>query len=298
MFPVRDISSIGSTFFNFVFIENNEVVTDSKKVAEVFGKRHAHVLDVIESLKVDMIKTDFSVLFQETTYKPENAKCSFPKYNLTRDGFTLLVMGFTGKKALQFKMMYINEFNRMESELKKLVTTPQYALPTTYKEAFIIDAKVREEHLHRVDVLEKVKGLLLLPNIEMATTRQVADFYGVSRELIGVTVSNNREELVSDGYEVMSERDLVSKFNLEAKSQRGYILLNDGSKRSYTEVGLFPRRAILRVGMLLRDSEVVKAVRKQLLNIEEKTTNEVKVADINEELLFSVFISLNGINSL
>ena len=46
----------------------------------------------------------------------------------------------------------------------------------TSQETFIIDANVRESHMNRVEVLEKVKGLLLLPNLEMATTKQVADF--------------------------------------------------------------------------------------------------------------------------
>lgn len=110
----------GARFFIFVFIENNEVVTDSKKVAEVFRKQHQHVTQAIEKLGTEFNSSEFSLLFQETTYKPEGAKRSYKKYNMTKDGFTLLVMGFTGKKALQFKMMYINEFNRMEAELKKL----------------------------------------------------------------------------------------------------------------------------------------------------------------------------------
>ncbi|WP_412839762.1 Rha family transcriptional regulator [Bacillus paranthracis] len=85
-------------------------------MAEVFGKRQAHVLREIESLigKLDE-KGKFN--FGLSSYKAGTR--NYKKYNLTKDGFTLLVMGFTGKKALQFKMMYINEFNRMEEELKK-----------------------------------------------------------------------------------------------------------------------------------------------------------------------------------
>ncbi len=86
-------------------------------MAEVLGKRHDAVLRDIVNLLMDIDSLQNRGLIK-TTYKPEKAKRSFPKYNLTKDGFTLLVMGFTGKKALQFKMMYINEFNRMEEELK------------------------------------------------------------------------------------------------------------------------------------------------------------------------------------
>ncbi|WP_270412127.1 Rha family transcriptional regulator [Bacillus cereus] len=102
---------------NIVFIENNEVVTDSLMVAEVFGKRHDNVMSDINKL-IGYSSDEFSLLnFQESTYINERAR-QYKKYNLTKDGFTLLVMGFTGEEALKFKMMYINEFNRMEKELK------------------------------------------------------------------------------------------------------------------------------------------------------------------------------------
>ncbi|HDR7643846.1 UNVERIFIED_CONTAM: Rha family transcriptional regulator [Bacillus mycoides] len=110
------MSSVGSTFFYFVFIENNEVVTDSVLVA-VFEKRHDNVVRDIKSLEKQSPQNSGDY-FIETTYKDKRNR-TYRKYNLTKEGFTLLVMGFTGKKALQFKKMYINEFNRMKEELKK-----------------------------------------------------------------------------------------------------------------------------------------------------------------------------------
>ncbi len=111
------ISTIKMKMSNIVFIENNEVVTDSLMVAEVFGKRHDNVMSDINKL-IGYSSDEFSLLnFQESTYINERAR-QYKKYNLTKDGFTLLVMGFTGEEALKFKMMYINEFNRMEQELK------------------------------------------------------------------------------------------------------------------------------------------------------------------------------------
>ncbi|OFC92724.1 hypothetical protein BTGOE5_53470 [Bacillus thuringiensis] len=85
-------------------------------MAEVFGKLHSNVIRDLEKL-VDELDEKGKLNFELSSYKPEGAKRSYKKYNLTKDGFTLLVMGFTGKKALQFKMMYINEFNRMEEGL-------------------------------------------------------------------------------------------------------------------------------------------------------------------------------------
>ncbi|MET3064717.1 Rha family transcriptional regulator [Bacillus paranthracis] len=100
---------------NIVFIENNEVVTDSLMVAEVFGKEHKNVIRDIEKLLETGVVSPLN--FEQSTYINERAR-EYKKYNLTKDGFTLLAMGFTGKEALKFKMMYIDEFNRMEQELK------------------------------------------------------------------------------------------------------------------------------------------------------------------------------------
>lgn len=142
------------------------------------------------------------------------------------------------------------------------------------EEAFIIDANIRESHMNRVDVLEKVKGLLLLPNLGMATTKQVADFYEVKAQTIQNIVDRNRTEIEGDGVVFTSYAEVKEKTNPLIVSELRI------SKRG---VNLFSRRAILRVGMLLRDSAIAKEVCTQLLNIEEKTTQEVKVADINEE---------------
>lgn len=148
----------------------------------------------------------------------------------------------------------------------------------TSQETFIIDANVRESHMNRVEVLEKVKGLLLLPNLEMATTKQVADFYEVNQNTLRQLIKERRDELEQDGLHYKKYAEIKALGNLTSKMEELTAL---GISR--VGVNVFPRRAILRVGMLLRDSVIAKEVRTQLLNIEEKTTQEVKVADINEE---------------
>ncbi len=101
---------------NIVFIENNEVVTDSLMVAETFGKQHKNVIQSIHNLHSELEEKD-QLNFQPNSYKDSYGREQM-KYNLTKDGFTLLVMGFTGFEAARFKEMYITEFNRMEQELK------------------------------------------------------------------------------------------------------------------------------------------------------------------------------------
>ncbi|MES5863570.1 Rha family transcriptional regulator [Lacticaseibacillus paracasei] len=98
-----------------VIMHNKQAVTTSLCVAEVFGKDHKHVLETISNLAAEKSAAKF---FAEATY--DNRGKQYPMYYMNRDGFTLLAMGFTGKKALQFKIKYIQAFNSMEATLKRL----------------------------------------------------------------------------------------------------------------------------------------------------------------------------------
>lgn len=98
-----------------VIMHNKQAVTTSLRVAEVFGKDHKHVLETISNLAAEKSAAKF---FAEATY--DNRGKQYPMYYMNRDGFTLLAMGFTGKKALQFKIKYIQAFNSMEATLKRL----------------------------------------------------------------------------------------------------------------------------------------------------------------------------------
>lgn len=103
-------------------------------------------------------------------------------------------------------------------------------------------------------------------------------------------LKNNKQEIESDGHKKVKGWEVVKALysretnsHLSVSKEKGGYLINEEFKIPYAEIGMFPRRAVLRVGMLLRDSEIAKEVRTQLLNIEEKTTAEVKVEAINEE---------------
>ncbi|HIH2164867.1 TPA: Rha family transcriptional regulator [Campylobacter coli] len=148
---------------SIININNQEVIFENKDeqvfctsldVAKVFGKRHDNVLADIKLILNDLreIGTSNDLLnFQEVvriskTTNPKNGKLvsrKMPIYNLTRDGFSLLAMGFTGKKALQFKIAFINAFNEMERIIKnqytpKLENYNKYKIPNTpYKENII-----------------------------------------------------------------------------------------------------------------------------------------------------------------
>lgn len=89
----------------------------SLDVAETFGKEHYHVLEDIRDIQGNISSPEFSGLFLEDTYTASNGKKN-PLYVMGRDGFTLLVMGYTGESAIRFKLAYINQFNAMEAALQ------------------------------------------------------------------------------------------------------------------------------------------------------------------------------------
>jgi len=118
MSPVN-IPAIAQRAHPLVQISDGKATTLSIEVARVFGKRHDHVLRDIENLRKDL-PAECAPNFGETSVavqQPNGGTREVPAYHLTRDGFTLLAMGFTGKRALAFKCAYIDAFNKMEAAL-------------------------------------------------------------------------------------------------------------------------------------------------------------------------------------
>lgn len=104
--------------------ENNSMYTTSKDIADKFGKQHKHVLQAVRDLMAQ--NSAVKNMFHESTYETRGKQ--YPMYLITRDGFTLLAMGFTGPDALEWKMKYIKAFNRMaeiiRNELNQLKKQP------------------------------------------------------------------------------------------------------------------------------------------------------------------------------
>lgn len=118
---------------DLVFLQNEQALTTSLKVAEVFHKKHFNVVRDIEkvikdceemalasqnSKLVDGVNTP---MFQKVDYQAEDGGRKYPMYLMNYKGFTLLTMGFTGKKALQFKLAYINAFEEMKQKIIELL---------------------------------------------------------------------------------------------------------------------------------------------------------------------------------
>lgn len=108
--------------------QNSQALTNSLLVAEKFGKEHRNVMQSISNLISSAENSVVLNMFVETSYIASNGKEN-PMYVMNRDGFTLLAMGFTGSKALQFKIDYIAAFNAMEKQIKAI------QVPVTYADA-------------------------------------------------------------------------------------------------------------------------------------------------------------------
>lgn len=114
-----NIETLGHVEFQ-IMVErhDNQIITTSLKVAEFFGKRHDDVLRRVRSLDCS---PEFNARnFAPVEYVDKKGECR-PAYEMTKDGFMFLVMGFTGKKAARIKEAYINAFNWMAEQLQQEV---------------------------------------------------------------------------------------------------------------------------------------------------------------------------------
>lgn len=98
-----------------VVMKNQKAVTTSLQVAQDFEKQHKHVLEAID--EIVGVAENPADLFYESTYTHPQNKQEYRMFFMNRDGFSLLAMGFTGKKAMAFKFRYIDAFNQMEKSL-------------------------------------------------------------------------------------------------------------------------------------------------------------------------------------
>jgi len=154
---------------NLVTIQEAKVVTSSLQVAQKFSKEHKHVITSIRELLSTAENSALLPMFVESSYIASNGK-SNPMYIINRDGFTLLAMGFTGKKALQFKIDYINAFNRMEEYIKQ---SSQPTLPKRKATGKRVETYLPNEDVLRLQIAAYHRGY---PSVYSALQTLIYDF--------------------------------------------------------------------------------------------------------------------------
>lgn len=120
-----------------VTVYNHQLVTDSRQVAGRFEKTHRDVLKAIRHLIEGVRKNSQTPMFYEATYVNEQNGQTYPMYYMNRDGFSLLVMGFTGQKALEWKLKFLEAFNAMEKEIRKQQAVPKISPNPHYRTRMI-----------------------------------------------------------------------------------------------------------------------------------------------------------------
>lgn len=139
---------------------NGKPVVSSRKVAEVFEKDYKHVLDSI--CKFLAPDSGLTKSFTEPNFRPSEYKDStgrvLPEYLLTKDGFALLAMGFTGRRALQFKEAYIRRFNEMEQYIIAL-NTARLEFPELTQA--ILEAHEQPKHYHFSNEMDMINRIVL-----------------------------------------------------------------------------------------------------------------------------------------
>jgi len=114
------MSTIPTTITPALTVTDGKPTCLSTDLALHFNKRHDNVMQAIQNL-LPQLDAEHALNFQEMSIPVEignGATRDTPAYRLTRDGFTLLAMGFNGKRAMAFKLAYIDAFNRLEAELQ------------------------------------------------------------------------------------------------------------------------------------------------------------------------------------
>lgn len=174
-----------------VFKNNNEVVTSSRNVARDFNKTHKDVLESIDRI-IKGVAENTASLFYETTYIHDQNKQKYRQFLMNRDGFTLLVMGFTGRKAMKFKLKYIEAFNKMEKTLHE-VTKPSYMIddPIKRAEIWIVEQKEKQKIETEKKMLEQQVAEYepkityvdeILKSTDLILTTQIAEDYGMTAQ--------------------------------------------------------------------------------------------------------------------
>lgn len=206
--------------------ESNQVLTNSLLVAEKFGKNHKHVLDAIRELISSAEKSAVLKMFVPYTYIASNNKEN-PMFIMNRDGFTLLAMGFTGEKALQFKLEYINAFNKMEEAIKN----GGFNVPKSFREALLLAAEQQE-------VIENQQKQIEEKNAKIEADKPKVLFSeAVSASNKSILVRELAKLITQNGYQI-GEKQLYERLR-----KAGYLCSSGESynqpTQTYMNMGLF-----------------------------------------------------------
>lgn len=140
----------------------------------------------------------------------------------------------------------------------------------------IINVKERRTQMteNNIHILESVKDILTIANTDLITVQMGADYYKVGLEAINSLIKNNRDELIENGLKIYKKKDFLKVLeghlrNNKQMNGKSILTFNDGYELIFPNRGMYlmTKRTLLNIGMLLRDSEIAKELRKRILDI-------------------------------
>ena len=237
---------------------NGELVVSSRQVAENFGKEHSKVIRSIEGIANF---GDTQGMFHKVSYVNEQNGQEYKEYLMNRDGFSLLVMGFTGKEAMAWKLKYIEAFNAMEKKLSKpqLTLTEQMAQGLLAAQQLLSEKNKQVEHLTATIEQQKPKVIF-------------AD--AVSASKTSILIGDLAKLIRQNGVEVGQKR------LFEWLRNNGWLMKSGNSKNMPTQRGMEMKLFEVKEGSYVDSNGV---------NVVTKTT---KVTGKGQQYFVNVF--LNG----
>lgn len=178
--PVQQEQEIvGVSFYDC----NGQKMVSSRDVAKNFEKEHFNVIQSIKNIILE--NSSLTSMFFESTYTAGTGK-TYPMYLMNRDGFSLLAMGFTGSKAMEWKLKYIQAFNAMEHKL----TMPESDDMILSRAVLIANKKVEQLQSTNIQLVQENAKLkpasdyahAVLMSDEKLTVKQIAQNYGMTSQ--------------------------------------------------------------------------------------------------------------------
>lgn len=176
---------------NLVEMNNNRVVTSSLVIARIFEKEHRTVIRSIETSTAQNCALLEHVM--KSSYVALNGKTN-PMYYLDRDAFSYIVMGFTGRRAAEWKWKYIQAFNEMEQKVQNTLTLPNFSNPAEAARAWAEQFEAREKAVKELTAVQPKAEYYdrLVDANHLTNLRDTAKESGIPQnEFIRLLISNN-----------------------------------------------------------------------------------------------------------
>lgn len=213
-----------------LYEKDSQIYCDSLQIAETFNKRHDNVLRDIYKIthpKSGLSEQFIKLNFEESSYKNNQNKRQ-PMFLLTKNGFAILTMGFTGAKAMKFKELYIRKFEEMEEFIKSLQTA-KLEFPE-FTDA-IMNAHEEPKNYHFSNEINMINKIVLGQNAKQfkeergldksvnsirpyLTQKQIKDIEALQKFDIGLVTMEpdyqKRKELLTNYFTKLNQRMLTA----------------------------------------------------------------------------------------